>query len=77
MPLAAVPLTPAPVFGSMTASLSVEDPLNLRESDPPEESRPLVDGDQASAEEGQEIAPIEGEREQLGTGSSEGAEVVV
>ncbi|CAN8271785.1 unnamed protein product [Cochlearia groenlandica] len=60
----------------MTANLSVEDALNLREGDPPEESWPLVDGDQASAEGGQEIAPIEGETEQLGIGSSEEAEVV-
>ncbi|CAN8288836.1 unnamed protein product [Cochlearia groenlandica] len=78
MPLVAVPPMPASLdqFGSMTASLSVENALNLRESDPPEDSGPRVDGDQASAEGGQEIVPIEGDTAQLGTGSSEETEVV-
>ncbi|CAN8271572.1 unnamed protein product [Cochlearia groenlandica] len=44
-PLAAIPLMSAPFdqFGSMTVSLTVEDALSLRESDPPEESRPRVE----------------------------------
>ncbi|CAN8275398.1 unnamed protein product [Cochlearia groenlandica] len=62
-PLAVVPLTSAPFdqFGSMTASLTVEDAQSLRDSDPPEESRPRVE---ESAEGSQEIAPIEREMTQ-------------
>ncbi|CAN8275454.1 unnamed protein product [Cochlearia groenlandica] len=74
VPLAAVPLTSAPFdqFGSMTASLTVEDAQSLRESDRPEESGPRVE---ESAEGSQEIASIEGETAQPGTGLSEEAEV--
>ncbi|CAN8288844.1 unnamed protein product [Cochlearia groenlandica] len=56
-PLAAVPPMPASFdqFGSMAASLSVEDVPTLRESNLPEESGTNVDGDQASAEGGGSI----------------------
>ncbi|CAN8288862.1 unnamed protein product [Cochlearia groenlandica] len=76
-PLAAVPPIPTSFdqFGSMTANLSVEDALSLRESDTPEELGTRIDGDQASAEGGQEIVPIEGETTPPGPGPSEEVEV--
>ncbi|CAN8276883.1 unnamed protein product [Cochlearia groenlandica] len=73
-PLEATPLssTPFDQFGSMTASLTVEDALSLREGDLHEESGPQVE---EPAEGGQEVAPVEEETTQPGIGLSEEMEV--
>ncbi|CAN8272579.1 unnamed protein product [Cochlearia groenlandica] len=72
-PLELTPLASASIdqFGSMTASLTVEDALNLREDIRPEGSEPLVTG---PAEEGQEVAFAEEEPVQPRAGESGSAD---
>ncbi|CAN8289070.1 unnamed protein product [Cochlearia groenlandica] len=68
-PLEITPLASASFdqFGSMTASLTVEDALNLREGIRPEGSEPAVT---VPAEAGQEVALAEEESSQPGAGES-------
>ncbi|CAN8248099.1 unnamed protein product [Cochlearia groenlandica] len=72
-PLEVTPLAAAPFdqFGSMTASLSVEDALNLREGVRPEGSEPLVED---LIEGGRGVALAEEESVQSGAGTSRSME---